>query len=33
MKGYWRYVIATLVLAVIAANAKDVVRYVKISSM
>ena len=33
MKGYWKYVIGALLLAVIAANSKDVVRYIKISSM
>lgn len=33
MKGYWKFVIAALVLAVIAANSKDVARYIKISSM
>ncbi len=33
MKGYWRYIIGALVLMVIAANSKDVARYVKISSM
>ena len=33
MRDYWRYVIGALVLAVMAANAKDVVRYIRISSM
>ena len=33
MKGYWKYVIGALLFAVIAANSKDVVRYIKISSM
>ena len=33
MKGFWGYVIGALVLVVLAANAKDVVRYIRISSM
>ena len=33
MKGMWKYVIGALVVAVIAANSKDVIRYLKISSM
>ena len=33
MKGYWKYLIGALVLMAVAANAKDVVRYIKISSM
>ncbi len=33
MKGYWKYVVGALVLMVVAANAKDVARYIRISSM
>ena len=33
MKGYWKYLLGALVLAAVAANAKDVIRYIKISSM
>ena len=31
--GYWKYVIGALVIAAIAANAKDLARYIKIRSM
>lgn len=33
MKGYWRYIIGALALVVIAANSRDVARYLKISAM
>ncbi len=33
MSGFWKVVIGALVLAVVAANAKDVARYIKISTM
>ena len=34
MNGYWKYIIGALVVVVLfAANAKDVARYIKISSM
>ena len=33
MSGYWKYIFGALVVAVLAANAKDVARYIKISSM
>jgi hypothetical protein len=33
MNGYWKYIIGALVVLVLAANAKDVARYIKISSM
>jgi hypothetical protein len=33
MSNFWKVVIGTVVLAVIVANSKDVVRYIKISSM
>jgi len=33
MSGCWKLAIGALILVVIAANAKDVARYIKISSM
>jgi hypothetical protein len=33
MNNIWKLAVGALVLAIIAANAKDVVRYIKISSM
>jgi uncharacterized membrane protein (GlpM family) len=33
MSNLWKIVIGALVIAVIAVNSKDVVRYIKISSM
>ncbi len=33
MKGYWKYLVGALVLVAVAANAKDVARYIRISSM
>ena len=33
MRPFWKYVIGLLVLGVIVANVKDVVRYIRISSM
>jgi uncharacterized membrane protein (GlpM family) len=33
MSNLWKLVIGALVIAVIAVNSKDVVRYIKISSM
>jgi hypothetical protein len=33
MTGYWKYIFGALALLLIATNAKDVVRYIKISSM
>ena len=33
MSNFWKLVIGAIVVAVIAANSKDVVRYIKISSM
>lgn len=33
MSGFWKLVIGALVIAAIAANAKDIGRYIKISSM
>lgn len=33
MRGYWRYLVGALVLIAVAANAKDVARYIRISSM
>ena len=33
MSGFWKLVIGALVVVAIAANAKDVGRYIKISSM
>ena len=33
MRGLWKYVVGALVVVAIAANAKDVVRYLRISAM
>lgn len=33
MSGVWKFIIGALVLVAIAANAKDVARYIRISSM
>jgi hypothetical protein len=33
MSGFWKLAIGALVLTVIAVNAKDVARYIKISTM
>jgi hypothetical protein len=33
MNGYWKFIIGALVVLVVVANAKDVARYIKISSM
>jgi hypothetical protein len=33
VSGFWKLVVGAAVLLLIAANAKDVVRYIKISSM
>ncbi len=33
MRGYWKVLVGALVLMAVAANAKDVARYIRISSM